>query len=142
MARWYHGIELSLTLETGRSEAPRAPLRGLESVDLGEFGRLDSYDNELRNPVADPDLERLFSVVYQRNLDLSTVAGIDQAGSVEDGHACAHRKAAAWKNEAAVSFGDRHRQTRRDECPVARFDGERLCRYEIRPRITRMGERG
>ena len=73
-------------------------------------------DDQLRDALAPLDEEILVGVgVDQQHLELAAIAGIDETGRVETGHAVLECQPTAGLDEAGVALGDRDRGTGGDE---------------------------
>ena len=104
-----------------RAEAAHAPLAVRQLVDLDELDLGHRQHDELRDAHARLDDERLARVgVQQRDLQLAAVAGVDEAGRVDDRDAVLRREARARLHEARVPVGDRDGEPGRDERALAR----------------------
>ena len=80
--------------------------------------------------------------VEQDHTHLAAVAGVDQAGRVQHRHPVLGRQPRARLDEAGVPLGDRDREPRADDCPLARPDLRALARDEVEPGIARIGALG
>ena len=97
---------------------------------------LDALDEELGDPVARGDRERLVAVVDEDDLDLAAVVAVDDAGQGVD--AVADGQPAARPDESDVAERDLEAQARRHGGTPARRDHDRLAR----PQVGARGARG
>lgn len=108
------------------AEAACASRRLIERVyALEPDGHVARYD-ELRDPLAARDLERLRPVIDEKYANLTTVAGIYRARAVEDGHAVAKRQPRTRANLPFGTLGKRNLKTRRHERELAGRKRERF----------------
>ena len=105
--------------EPSRSHPRRG--RAGQRVHLVEDGVLDPLDDELGDPVAAVEHDRLPRVeVDERHLDLAAVAGVDRAGRVDQRHAVLHREPGPRVHEGGVPLGQRDRDAGREQHALPR----------------------
>lgn len=102
---------------------------------------LDSLDHELCDPITSDDFVIMDWVeIDQEHLDLTAVAGIDQAGSVQAGHAVTEGESASGLDESCVPLGERqfdpsaHKTTAATGCQQGRLGSD-----EVTSGIGRVG---
>jgi hypothetical protein len=99
----------------------------------------DGNEQQLRDPVAWRDLEfERWIGVEQQHPHLSPVAGVDQAGRVEEGDAVLERHARAGQHQSARAVGNLHGETGADADPGPRREAGGLRRVEVEPRVVVM----
>jgi oligoribonuclease len=101
------------------SEPARSPGRLSKPIgpDQRERRLFDADDNQLGNAVSSGHgivVDRV--VIYQNDLELTPVSGVNETGCVEASHAVTEGQAAARENEAGVAVGDGHGNACRYEC--------------------------
>ena len=100
-------------------------------------------DDELRDPHARLDDERLAVGVEQVDAQLAAVAGVDQAGRVHDRDPVLAPRARARLDVAGVALRDRDREPGRDDRALARPELDTLAGGEVdarrRPRTRAVG---
>ena len=127
----------------GRAEAACAALARRQLVHLDELDLGDREDDELRDAHPRLDHERLARVgVQERHLELAAVAGVDQAGRVDERDAVTRREAGARLDEAGIALGDRDGEAGRDERPLAGRQLDVLARGEVESRVAVVGALG
>src|SRR5690606_7618797 len=103
-------------VSAGGTVAVRAPLGGVQLVDLGESGSYNGLDYQLCDTVpAFDDGGPLRVEVGEVDLDLTPVPGVDGAGGVDPGDPEPVGQARSRGDEADVALGDRHGQAGGDE---------------------------
>lgn len=116
---------------------PAAPVVPVQHVDLDELDAFDGLDDQLRDPVAAVNHERLLAVeVHENHLQFVAVAGIDQPRRVENGHSVAKGQSAARLDEPGVAERDRHGDPGRDERPATGRDHDIGARAQIEPGVA------
>src|SRR2546421_309051 len=93
-------------------------------------------------PAAPGQRHRLLAVIDEQRLDLAAVAGVDEAGRVQQRHAVAQRQARARQHEAGEAGRDRDGDAGGHEGPRARRQRDRGRRIEVEPRIVVAGVGG
>ena len=97
----------------------------VEGRDLDQFEQLDPLHQQLGNPVAAVHVDRRVWVeVDQRNLDLTTVARIDGARTVDDRkpHAGSQSRARMDQTDHPVGDGDRDARAHQGAMPGCQLD--------------------
>src|SRR5205823_10390384 len=74
--------------------------------------------------------------VQQDDPQLPSVAGVDEAGCVDDRDPVAHREARPRLDKARVTLGDGNSEPGRDRGPLPRAELDALAGREIEPRVV------
>ena len=95
----------------------------------------------IRSPARDPvDLGGIG--VEQQDPQLAAVAGVDQAGAVDEGDPVLARQSRARQDEARVAVGDLHRHPGADTPALARAEVRGVCRVEVHGGVALVGAGG
>ena len=130
----------AVTQWPGGAEAAVPALACRQLVDLAQLGLRHGDDDELGDPHARLDHERLVPVgVVQDHTQLAPVAGVDEARRVDDRDPVLRGEARARRDQAGMPFRDRDRDARSDERALAgrRARGARTRRGRDRRRRGR-----
>src|SRR6185503_7033497 len=116
-------------LRSGASTSSRAESSASACgfVERCSFYNMSAYnwcDNQLCNPHAAGNNNRFAAEIDQQHLDLAPVVRIDRAGRVEDGKTISGSEARTRPNLRFITFGERDRQSCRNENAGARRDSE------------------
>jgi len=104
------------------------------------MGLRHPHEDELGNPHACHNLEPLFAVVvYERDHELSAIAGIYEPGRVHERDPVTGREPAPREDEARVSVGDGDRYPRTDDGPPARLQYGRLGGSQVVASVPGVG---
>lgn len=123
--------------DTGGTVPGCTPHRFIQRVRLDEIAELHALDQQLRDTVAWLDRDRLTRIeIYQTDLDLTPVVGVDRSGGVDDRQSAAQRQTAPGMDEAHETEGKRQRQPGTDQRTFTWFDDGPPQRGEIHPRIA------
>jgi hypothetical protein len=123
-----------------RAEAADAALarRQLGHLDELDLGQLEH--DELGDPHPRLDGEAVARVrVQQHDAQLAPVAGVDQAGRVDDADPVPRCEAGARLHEARMAVGDRDGEAGGDGGALARAEHDALARREVEPGVALVG---
>ena len=151
-----HRCRRQLGSEPGRLQVPGPPALtaagaeaavaagGLaQALDLDRLGRRDRGDHELRDPIPGLDPEGLRRVgVEQQDPDFPAVAGVDQAGAVDEGDPVLAGQARARQDQPGVPVGDLDRDPGPDAPPLSRPEVGGLAGAEVEAGVALVGARG
>ena len=114
-----------------------APLGGRQLVDLFELDLGQLEHDELRNPHARLDDERMSTVGVEHNhLQLAAVARVDQPRGVDDRDPVSVGEPGARLHEAGVARRDRDCEPRADDRPLPGRELDPLAGGEIEPGVA------
>jgi hypothetical protein len=125
---------------TGGSETATRPNRFRERVHLDELGSHDRLDDELGDPVTAAKLDRCCAIgVDDDHLDLTSIAGVDGAGSVDQGQPVAESQAGSRMDKSGIPRRERHRNAGPDAGSFAWRELDILGAEQIGPRVAVVG---
>jgi hypothetical protein len=104
------------------------------------FERRERDDQELGNPVAGLDHERLLAIgVEQQDPQLATVAGVDQARRVDQGDPVPSGEAASRQHQPGVAGRDLDRDPGPYALPLTGAEAGGLAGVQVEPGIAVVG---
>ncbi len=140
---WAPGSEYRARAAAQRPLEPKPPSPRAESVRAAAStgsARAIGAISELGDAVAGRDPEGLGRVVVeQQHPQFAAVAGVDQAGAVDQRDPVVASQARARQDQAGVPVGDLDRDPGADAPALARPDVGRLAGVEVEPGVARVG---
>ena len=134
---WRVGPEAS-----GRTVAADPSHTVRQDLHLDEPGPLDPLEDQLGDPVAAAQLDRLGEVVVdQQHLHLAAVAGVDGAGGVHDRQPVPGGQPRARVHQRDVPLGHRDRDPGRHQRPLPRRQGHVDGGHQVGAGVAGMGVR-
>jgi len=124
---------------SGRSVATLATRRRREPFHHNELQSCYRDHNELRDPLAAFHRVWLVAEVDERHLQLPSIPGIHQAGTVEHGYTMVPRQTAARCDQTGVAFRNRHGDPDPDQRPVSGDQPGTLGGVKIDATVSRVG---
>ena len=132
----------SLRETAGGTVPARAAGRTGEALHLDEPGLLHLLDDQLGDPVAAGQVDRLPRVeVDQQHLDLAAVAGVDGPGRVDDRHPEPGGEPGARVHQGDVPVRQRDRDAGRHQRPLPRLEVHVDGRHQVGAGVTGVGVR-
>ena len=129
-----------------RPEEPKPPApRGVggSSSDLDGLDRRHGHDDELGDAHAGLDDEALVLIgVEQHDGHLAAVAGVHEAGRVDDGDPVPRGQAGARLHEPGVALRDGDGEAGADGRALARAELDPVAGGQVEPRVARVGPAG
>src|SRR5574341_709256 len=128
------GAELRFSVLAGGAEATVAAVRARQLVHQDELRTGHGGDDELGDPLAAGERDRLAAVVHEDDPHLAAVVGVDRSGGVHHADAEPQRQAGARPDLPLVAGRNLDREPGGDEPPLADCERHRLVGAEIEPR--------
>lgn len=115
----------------------------VEGIHLDQLRQLHLLNQQLGDPVATPDTDRLHRIeVDQRHLDLAAIAGVDRTGAVHDRKTYARSQTGPGMNQADHAVRDSHRDTGWNQAALPGGQLDVLGAVQINSGITVVGAAG
>src|SRR5574338_544734 len=126
-------------MAAGRAETAGAASGLAQLLDLVELGSGYGRGDDLRDPLAAPDRERLVAMVNHDDLHFSAIIAVDRARRVGHGDAMLQRQPRPRPDLDFVTVGDGDLEAGGDRMPLAGLKIEILGRDHVHPGGTRRG---